>query len=82
MRSDNGAKFYIRGGYQEIDIDLSKLVDVTLPPETFDGIDDTGGDYMVGVGADLPVGRSAVRFNIDTVSFETLRATVGFAYGF
>lgn len=82
IRSGNGAKFYVRGGYQEVDLDLSKLVNVTLPPGTFNGVDDSDGDLLAGIGADIPVGASALRFNLDTLSFDTVRATVGFAFGF
>lgn len=82
IRSANGAKFYVRGGYQEVDLDLSKIVNVPVPPGTFTGFDDSDGDILAGVGADIPVGRSALRFNLDTLSFDSIRATVGFAIGF
>lgn len=82
IRSANGTKFYVRGGYQEVDLDLSELVNVTVPAGTFNGIDDSGGDFIAGAGVDFPIGRTALRFNLDTLSFDTVRATVGFAFGF
>ncbi|MGI8943219.1 MAG: outer membrane beta-barrel protein [Qipengyuania sp.] len=82
FRAEGGAKFYVRGGYQVLDLDPYKIVDVDLPDGSLDDVDDSDGDYLVGVGADFPVGASSLRVNLDTVSFDTLRATVGFAFGF
>lgn len=82
IRSEGGAKFYVRGGYQEVDIDPYKVTNVTVPPGTFDGIDDSEGDYLVGAGVDFPIGRAALRFNIDTIGFDTLRPTAGVAFRF
>ena len=70
-----GAKVYGRVGYQWIDLDLNKIVgddDVDLSD-----FEDTVDDYMVGVGADIGFGGMLLRANVDTVSFDTLRATVG-----
>lgn len=82
FRSAGGAKYYLRGGYQAIDIDPYNIVDVDVPDGTFDDIDDTDGDFMVGVGADFPIGGSALRINLDTVSFDTIRGTAGFVFKF
>lgn len=84
FRSDGGAKFYVRGGYQEVDVDPYKLVtfDSPIPAGALDDVDDTLGDWMVGAGADFPVGDSYLRVNLDTISFDTLRATAGFAFAF
>lgn len=82
IRSANGTKFYVRGGYQEVDLDLSKLINVTVPAGTLNGLDDSGGDFIAGAGVDFPIGRTALRFNLDTLSFDTVRGTVGFAFGF
>lgn len=58
MRNAGGAKYYLRGGYQQVDIDLEKLVDVPVPAGSLDGIDDSTGDVLVGAGAEF---RSAAR---------------------
>ncbi|MEO0643230.1 MAG: hypothetical protein AAFY47_07420, partial [Pseudomonadota bacterium] len=41
------------------------------------GIDTTAGDYLVGGGVDIPVGGFDLRFNLDTIAFDTVRATAG-----
>ncbi|MDG5751372.1 outer membrane beta-barrel protein [Qipengyuania sp. XHP0211] len=70
-----GAKIYGRAGIQAIKVDYSEIInDDSID---FDGIDDTESDYLVGIGADVPVGRAFVRGNLDTISFDTMRATVG-----
>lgn len=74
-RLAGGTKLYVRGGYQVVDVDYNAIIkDDTVD---FTGIDDTEGDYLVGVGLDVPVGGAFVRGNVDTISFDTLRATVG-----
>lgn len=80
-RTDNGAKFYVRGGYQWVDLDLANLVDlptVQLPA----GFSDTVDDYLVGGGVEVPVGSVILRGNVDTISFDTLRATAGIGLRF
>ena len=47
------------------------------------GLDDTVGDYLVGGGVDVPIGSKAMfRVNVDTISFDTLRATAGVGFRF
>lgn len=79
VRTNGGGKIYARGGYQWVDIDALNLVG--LDDGTFDendlGIDTVGGDYLVGVGAEFPVGSLVLRANVDTIAFDTLRGTVG-----
>ena len=79
-----GSKFYARGGYQWFTLDYENVVGVEDPAgEFFGDIEDTFDDYLVGVGADFPVGASTgVRVNLDTVSFDTIRATAGVQYNF
>jgi hypothetical protein len=41
-------------------------------------VSDTVDDYLVGVGADIAVGKNmGLRVAVDTVSFDTLRPSVG-----
>ncbi|MEL6238710.1 MAG: hypothetical protein AAFQ90_08975 [Pseudomonadota bacterium] len=79
-RASNGTKIYLRGGYQEVDIDAFGLVGLD-DDDIFDeddlGIDTTAGDYLVGGGVDIPVGGFDLRFNLDTIAFDTVRATAG-----
>jgi len=84
-RTANGSVIYIRGGYQWINIDPSGLTGLNVTDAQFEaaGGDDTIGDYLVGVGADISTGGPArIRVAVDTISFDTLRATVGVNFGF
>ena len=71
-----GAKVYARGGYQVIDFDFEEIFDVE-DDAVFDNLEDSEGDYIVGLGVDFPLGGSLVRVNLDSVSFDTIRATAG-----
>ncbi|WP_324827506.1 outer membrane beta-barrel protein [Qipengyuania zhejiangensis] len=82
FRAEGGAKYYIRGGYQEVDFDLYKIIEPEQPAGTFDGIDDSDGDYLVGAGVEFPIGKAALRVNLDTIGFDSLRATTGVAFSF
>ncbi len=75
-----GTKLFVRGGYQEVDLDVRRFTGVANPPA---GIDDTDGDYTVGAGADIGLGRNlGLRFAVDTISFDTVRATTGLTLRF
>jgi len=81
IRAGNGTKFYVRGGYQWVDIDYAEILDVpdaAIPG----GLDSTFGDYLVGVGIDLPFGGVTLRGNVDTIAFDTVRATAGVGFRF
>ena len=78
-RLPGGAKLYARGGYQQVDFDLEEIFDQDL--SGFD-LDDDDGDYILGLGADFPLGGSLIRVNLDTVSFDTVRATAGVGFKF
>lgn len=79
-RSNNGSVFYVRGGYQWINLDPERLTGVSPLPA---GIDDTGGDYLLGVGADIATGSAArIRVGVDTLAFDTFRPTVGVNFAF
>ncbi len=81
FRAEGGAKYYIRGGYQEVDIDVEEVLDTEIPG--IEDFDTSEGDYLVGLGVDFPVGeRTGFRVNLDTISFDSLRATAGFALKF
>jgi hypothetical protein len=69
----------VRGGYQEVDFDLSNFVTPAVV-----GLDDTDGDYLVGAGVEFGLGDSPIRFRagVDTIAFDSTRATIGVLYAF
>jgi len=79
VRVGETAKVYVRGGFQEVDFNLRRFV--PLAPAN---ADDTDGDYLVGAGVEFGLGESPVRFRagIDTIAFDSTRATVGVLFGF
>lgn len=84
-RAPTGTVVFARAGYQWVNVDVGGLLDID--EEDFDDedldIDDTIGDWLVGVGADVAVGTNArIRVAVDTISFDTLRPTVGVNFGF
>ncbi|WP_073976045.1 hypothetical protein [Erythrobacter donghaensis] len=82
VKTKGGSKIYARGGYQWIDVDAGELVGVPdLDDEDLD-ISTTVDDYLVGVGVEVPVSKVVLRANIDTVSFDTVRGTVGVGFKF
>ncbi|RNJ62909.1 MAG: hypothetical protein EDM03_00195 [Porphyrobacter sp. IPPAS B-1204] len=83
FRTESGAKVYARGGYQWVDLDAGNLIGVPDFDESdFPGLDTTAGDYLVGVGTEIPVGGVVLRANLDTIAFDTLRGTVGVGFKF
>ena len=81
-RTDSGSILYVRGGYQWVNLDPENLTGVSPLPATVD-VDDTGGDYLLGVGADIATGSAArIRVGVDTLGFDTFRPTVGVNFAF
>jgi opacity protein-like surface antigen len=63
---------FARAGYQEVNFD------VDVP-----GVDDSDGDYLVGVGADFGVNEaSSFRIVADTIAFDSMRLTAGWSFNF
>jgi hypothetical protein len=80
LRTSENSKIYVRGGYQEVDLDLEAILDTELPG----GLDDSDGDYLVGVGGEFGLGErnAAIRVGVDTISFDSVRATAGVVFSF
>lgn len=82
LKTNGGSKIYARGGYQWVDIDAGNLIgDPNFDEDDFD-LDTTAGDYLVGVGVEVPVSSVVLRANVDTIAFDTLRGTVGIGLKF
>ncbi|WP_438727374.1 outer membrane beta-barrel protein [Parasphingorhabdus sp. DH2-15] len=78
-RVGNNGQVFLRGGYQEVDFDLGNIVGGGVPA----GLDDSDGDYLVGVGGQISTGNNiGLRLVVDTIGFDTVRATVGVQYNF
>jgi outer membrane immunogenic protein len=80
LRTKGGTVVFARAGYQWVNVDGAGLlgVDESLIDDDDLTVDDTIGDYLVGIGADIAVGeRMGVRVAVDTISFDTLRPSVG-----
>ena len=80
FRAQGGTVIFARAGYQWVNLDPLGLINIDedlFDEDDFD-VDDTDGDYLVGVGADIAAGSSlGIRVAVDTISFDTLRPTVG-----
>lgn len=80
FRAKGGTVIFARAGYQWINIDGAGLIGVDEDLIDDDDLGDAGtiDDYLVGVGADIAVGeKMGIRVAVDTVSFDTLRPSVG-----
>ncbi|HEX9946903.1 MAG TPA: outer membrane beta-barrel protein [Allosphingosinicella sp.] len=78
FRAKGGSVIFARAGYQWVNVDGAGLLGVDESLIDDGDIDDTIGDYLVGVGADIAVGeRMGLRVAVDTISFDTLRPSVG-----
>lgn len=84
VRTEGGSKIYARAGYQWVDLDLGNLTGVNedILDENDIDVKDVGGDYLVGVGVEVPVSSVVLRANVDTIAFDTLRGTVGLGFKF
>ncbi len=77
FKTKGGSKIYARGGYQWVDLDAGELIDDPDFDENDFDLDTTAGDYLVGVGVEVPISSVVLRANVDTIAFDTLRGTVG-----
>ncbi len=75
----NGGQLFVRGGYQEVDLDLDNIIGAPVPA----GLDDTDGDYLLGIGGQLKVTDTVrLRAVLDAIAFDSTRATVGVQFNF
>jgi outer membrane immunogenic protein len=79
-RAEGGTIIFARAGYQWINVDGAGLIGVDEDLIDDDDLGEAGtiGDLLFGVGADIAVGETmGLRVAVDTVSFDTLRPSVG-----
>lgn len=97
-RIGTDSRVYARAGYHWVDLDIEGIANnvaddfgftgaerALLIAELEAGLDgeDTGDGYLLGIGADFGLGSNAfVRANVDTVEFDTVRATAGLGLRF
>jgi opacity protein-like surface antigen len=83
FRAGTGSVIFARAGYQWVNLDGEGLLGIDEDIIDDDDFDDTIGDYTVGVGADIAVGPAlGLRVAVDTISFDTLRPSVGLNFRF
>jgi opacity protein-like surface antigen len=83
-RTGGGTVIFARLGYQWVNVDPEGLlgIDEDLVDDDED-LDDTIDDYLVGVGVDIAAGPNmGFRIAVDTISFDTLRPSVGLHFKF
>lgn len=79
VRVGDKAQLFARGGYQWVDLDVRRATGIPTPS----GLDDTSGDYLVGVGGQYKIGtNTALRVTVDTLGFDTTRVAGGLAFNF
>lgn len=77
-RHDPGARASYRTGPAPVDGSGLPVVGDNLIDDDDLDVSDTVDDYLVGIGADVAVGKNmGLRVAVDTVSFDTLRPSVG-----
>ncbi|MGY6551781.1 MAG: outer membrane protein [Erythrobacter sp.] len=78
LRAESGTKVYVRAGYQWVNLNRDNFTGA-LDPQTSTSVN----NYLIGGGVEFPVYRQlTLRTNFDTVGFDIVRATSGFAYKF
>ncbi|NCP11754.1 MAG: hypothetical protein GW859_07355 [Sphingomonadales bacterium] len=80
-----GGMVFVKGGYQWVDLDVDQLTGGLLTEAAFKaaGQSTVVDDYLVGVGGQFDVGNNAMlSVGLDTVSFDTVRGTVGLGFKF
>jgi hypothetical protein len=82
---NSGSVIFARAGYQWVNVDGEGLlgIDEDIIDDDDLDVDDTIGDYIVGIGADIAVGPAfGIRVAVDTISFDSLRPTIGAHFRF
>ncbi|MEZ5709934.1 MAG: outer membrane beta-barrel protein [Blastomonas sp.] len=79
VRAGDKGQLFVRGGYQEVNVDLAKISGGLVTG----GIDDTEGDYLVGVGGQYKLSDNmSFRVVLDTIAFDSTRITGGLSVHF
>lgn len=91
------SRIFAKGGYQWVDFDVTDIAlesadDLGIigadrdlfvgEVESYLDGDDVGSGYLLGIGADIGVGPGFLRVGVDTIEFDTVRATAGFGLKF
>ena len=90
VKFGKSALAFVRAGYQWVDFDLVHIAEDGLgrpltAPELaiIDGQDDTDGGFLTGAGLQFGIGeRASIRTVVDTIEFETVKVSAGFALHF
>ncbi len=78
----SNSNIFLRAGVQWVDIDVERVIGGPLPAGVT--VDDEDQGYMLGAGAEFGLGQSGarLRLGVDTVTFDTVRATAGLVFRF
>lgn len=92
MNVTDKALLFVRGGYQEVDLDTQSILeselgrDLTSAEETeVDGfdLDDSDGGWLVGLGGEYDISEQlSLRVALDTIEFDSARVTAGISFRF
>jgi len=90
MKFGKSALLFARAGYQWVNFDLVHIAEDGLGrpltgPElaVINGQDDTDGGFLTGAGLQFGIGdRASIRAVVDTIEFDTVKVTAGFALHF
>ncbi len=85
VKTGDKGVIFARAGYQWVNFDAAGLIGVDddlIDDDDLD-LDDTSGDYLVGIGADVVLGPNVgLRVAIDTIAFDTFRPSAGVHFRF
>lgn len=81
-----GSQLFLKAGYQEVNVDIGGVLGVSDSDLEAAGVtDDTvsEGDYLVGGGMQFAASeKTAIRFGVDTIAFDTIRGTASVLFKF
>ena len=96
-RIGDNSRIFLKGGYQWVDFDVADIAAESADDLGITGADrtdfingvstyldgeDVGSGFLAGIGADVGVGPGFLRLGVDTIEFDTVKATAGFGFKF